>query len=72
MEHKEHTLYIGTNYHPHDWDKDKIISDLDTMVNAGFNVVRLAHLCWDCFEPEKGLFTFDWFDDVLEECKKET
>lgn len=59
-------LYIGTNYHPHDWDRQRWKIDVDLMKKAGFTTVRLGHLCWDSFEPEEGVYTFEWFDEVME------
>ncbi len=60
-------LYVGANYHPHD-DKDlaKIRRDIDLMKEAGFNVVRMGHLAWDSYEPEEGVFDFEWFDTVMD------
>ena len=61
------SLYVGTNYHPHD-DKnpDKIIKDIDLMKAAGLNVVRMGHLAWDSYEPSEGKFDFKWFDMVMD------
>ena len=36
------------------------------MRQAGFEVVRLGHLCWDCCEPEDGVYTFEWLDTVMD------
>ena len=41
------SLYIGTNYHPHDWPKERWEKDFQLMKEAGFDTVRLGHLCWD-------------------------
>lgn len=59
-------LYIGTNYHPHDWEQERWKKDIYLMKEAGFNMVRLGHLCWDSFEPEDGKYTFEWFDQVMD------
>ncbi|MDP4246136.1 MAG: beta-galactosidase [Bacteroidota bacterium] len=61
------TLYVGTNYHPHD-DKDpgKIARDIRLMEAAGFRVVRMGHLAWDSYEPTEGHFDFGWFDRVMD------
>ena len=61
------TLYVGTNYHPHD-DKDpqKIKKDIMLMKAAGFKVVRMGHLAWDSYEPFEGKFDFQWFDAVMD------
>lgn len=49
------SLYIGTNYHPHDWPKERWEKDFQLMKEAGFDTVRLGHLCWDSYEPEDGV-----------------
>lgn len=59
-------LYIGTNYQPHDWDIDRYGIDIKLMKEAGFTTVRLGHLCWDSYEPEEGVYTFEWFDKVMD------
>lgn len=59
-------LYAGTNYHPHDWPRDRWRHDINLMRKASFNIVRLGHLCWDSFEPSEGNYTFDWFDEVMD------
>jgi beta-galactosidase len=58
-------LYIGTNYHPHDWPSYRWAADVQMMKDAGFNMVRLGHLCWDSYEPSDGVYTFEWFDIVM-------
>lgn len=60
-------LYVGTNYHPHDWDEKRWKIDIKMMKDASFNIVRLGHLCWDSFEPSEGDFCFEWFDRVMEQ-----
>lgn len=67
---RQDALYIGTNYHPHDWPRERWAHDLDLMQQSGFTVVRLGHLCWDSFEPEEGKFTFDWMDQVIDLCQE--
>lgn len=59
-------IYVGTNYHPHDWPRERWPQDIQLMKEAGFNLVRLGHLCWDSFEPLEGYYTFDWFDEVMD------
>lgn len=60
------SLYIGTNYHPHDWPRERWKTDVELMKQAGFTTVRLGHLCWDSYEPEDGVYTFEWFDEVMD------
>lgn len=59
-------LYIGANYHPHDWDRERWKTDIELMKQAGFTTVRLGHLCWDSYEPDDGVYTFEWFDEVMD------
>ncbi len=60
-------LYVGANYHPHD-DKDieKISQDVRLMKEAGFTCVRMGHLAWDSYEPQEGVYDFEWFDTVMD------
>lgn len=60
-------LYVGTNYHPHDWKPERWEKDIELMKKAGLKVVRLGHLCWDSYEPEDGRYTFEWFDEVMDD-----
>jgi beta-galactosidase len=64
---KSQELYVGANYHPHD-DKntEKIQRDVQLMKEAGFKVVRMAHLAWDSYEPSEGQYDFGWFDTVMD------
>lgn len=58
-------LYIGVNYHPHDWTPQRWKHDIVMMKRAGFNTVRLGHLAWDSYEPDNDVYTFEWFDEVM-------
>lgn len=60
------SLYIGTNYHPHDWEEERWSVDIDLMKKAGVNTVRIGHLAWDTFEPEEGVYTFEMYDKVMD------
>lgn len=59
-------LYVGTNYHPHDWTPERWKKDIALMKEAGFQAVRLGHLCWDSYEPQDGVYNFQWFDEVMD------
>ena len=60
------SLYVGANYHPHDWPEERWPEDIRLMKEADFTTVRLGHLCWDSYEPEEGVYTFEWFDRVMD------
>lgn len=66
MELNREMLYVGTNYHPHDWPKERWKEDIRLMKEAGLSIVRMGHLCWDSYEPEEGVYTFEWFDEVMD------
>lgn len=61
-------MYIGANYHPHDWAPERWEHDMRLMKDAGFNVIRLGHLCWDSFEPQESVYHLEWFDRVMDLC----
>jgi beta-galactosidase len=58
-------LFVGTCYQPVDRSPAQIKQDIALMKAAGLNIVRMGDLSWDSFEPEEGHFTFEWFDDIL-------
>jgi beta-galactosidase len=59
-------MYIGADYYPEHWPKERWETDIKLMKNAGFNIVRLAEFSWIYMEPVEGRYKFDWLDDVLE------
>lgn len=63
---KTNRLYIGANYHPHDWTPERWRHDIAMMKQAGFDTVRLGHLMWDSYEPDDGVYTFEWFNEVMD------
>ena len=60
-------LFVGTCYQPVDRSPEEIHHDIAIMKKAGFNLVRMGDLSWDSFEPAEGQFTFEWFDEVMDE-----
>ena len=63
-------LFVGTCYQPVDRSPAQIKQDIALMKAAGLNIVRMGDLSWDSFEPEEGRFTFEWFDDILDQMHK--
>jgi len=59
-------MYIGADYYPEHWPKERWETDAKLMKEAGFNVVRLAEFSWIWMEPIEGRFEFTWLDEVLE------
>jgi len=63
-------MTMGTCYYPEHWPREMWQSDLERMQKAGITVVRVAEFAWNFFEPEEDVFTFDFFQDFLDLCKK--
>ena len=61
-------MTMGVCYYPEHWPRALWESDLDRMLEAGITRIRIAEFAWSKFEPEEGVFTFDFFDEFLELC----
>ncbi len=62
---KDGRIYVGVDYYPEHWPEDRWETDLKMMKDAGFNAVRVAEFSWILFEPEEGVYEFDWLDRWL-------
>ncbi len=58
-------VYIGVDYYPEHWPKERWEYDIQLMKKAEFNVVRLAEFTWVLLEPSEGHYEFGWLDEVL-------
>jgi beta-galactosidase len=58
-------FYFGADYYPEHWPEERWPVDVDMMVEAGFNIVRLAEFAWSKMEPKEGQFDFDWLDRAM-------
>jgi len=58
-------MYVGVDYYPEHWPRERWGTDAKLMEEAGFNVVRLAEFAWVNMEPEEGRFEFDWLDEAI-------
>ncbi len=59
-------MYIGVDYYPEHWPRQRWETDAQMMQDAGFNIVRMAEFAWVDLEPQEGRFEFGWLDDALE------
>ncbi|PRO67007.1 beta-galactosidase [Alkalicoccus urumqiensis] len=59
-------MYIGVDYYPEQWPRERWDTDLDLMEELGINVIRLAEFSWGLLEPEEGHFDFSWLDEAVE------
>jgi len=58
-------MYIGVDYYPEHWPRERWKTDAQLMKDAGFNVARLAEFAWVRMEPEESRFEFGWLDDAI-------
>ena len=56
---------LGVCYYPEHWPEHLWENDLDRMLELGLETVRIAEFAWNKFEPEEGIFTFEFFDRFL-------
>ncbi|WP_438349317.1 beta-galactosidase [Paenibacillus sp. FA6] len=58
----------GADYSPEQWLKypEILREDLRLMKLAGCNVMSVGIFSWVSFEPEEGVFTFEWMDSLLD------
>ena len=61
---------MGTCYYPEHWDSSLWEDDLERMLQAGIEVVRVAEFAWNKIEPEEGAYTYEFFDSFLELAQK--
>ncbi len=58
-------MLFGAAYYPEHRDPDRWAYDLDNMVAAAVNSVRVGEFAWVRLEPRAGAYTFDWLDRFL-------
>ncbi|MCR6110010.1 beta-galactosidase [Bacillus sp. A301a_S52] len=61
-------LLHGADYNPEQWldYPDVFEEDIRLMKKASCNVMSVGIFSWVSLEPEEGVFTFDWLDNVLD------
>jgi beta-galactosidase len=69
-------MYFGVDYHPEQWvfpyggtaenPEAEWQHDVELMVKAGINIVRIGEFTWGLCEPEDGKFDFDWLKRVMD------
>lgn len=58
----------GGDYNPDQWlsSPDILARDIELMKQAHVNCVSLAIFAWSALEPEEGVYTFDWLQNVID------
>lgn len=63
--HFDKPLY-GAAYYAEYTPTDRLEEDIRLMKQAGVTVVRVGESTWSLFEPQDGVFRFDWMDRILD------
>ena len=63
-------MWLGVDYYPEQWDASLMEQDLDTIVELGCNVIRIAEFSWHLMEKQEGQYDFSFFDRVIEKAKE--
>jgi beta-galactosidase len=69
-------MYFGADYHPEHWvhpyagtpddPEARWKTDIELMVAAGMNTVRMGEFVWGICEKEEGKFDFSWLKRVMD------
>ena len=58
-------MLLGVDYYPEQWNIDLMEQDMDTIVEMGCNVIRIAEFSWHMMEKREGQFDFSFFDKLV-------
>ncbi|MBI5383586.1 MAG: beta-galactosidase [Verrucomicrobia bacterium] len=69
-------MFFGVDYYPEHWvypyagtaeePEARWALDVELMVEAGVNVVRMGEFAWGLYEPEEGQFNFEWMRRAMD------
>lgn len=59
------SLYLGSAWYPEHWPEERWPRDIELMVQANMNVVRIGEFAWSRLEPADGDFQFDWLERAV-------
>ncbi len=69
-------MYFGVDYYPEHWvfpyagtaddPEGRWPVDVQLMLDAGVNVVRMGEFAWGLYEPEEGKFDFTWMRRAMD------
>lgn len=57
---------LGVCYYPEHWSEDWWERDAREMAEFGIKFVRIAEFAWSRFEPEQGVFAWEWLDRAID------
>lgn len=59
-------MIFGADYYPEHREREYWRYDLENMAKANINALRVGEFAWKRFEPEDGVYDFEWMDSFLE------
>jgi beta-galactosidase len=69
-------MFFGVDYHPEHWvyplagtaeaPESRWERDVDLMLDAGVNVVRMGEFAWGLYERREGQYDFEWMRRVMD------
>ncbi|MCU0315957.1 MAG: beta-galactosidase [Fimbriimonadaceae bacterium] len=60
------SFLYGGDYNPDQWPKEIWDRDIELMQKAGWNIATLPVFGWAALEPEEGVYTLDWLQEILD------
>ncbi len=63
-------MWLGVDYYPEQWGSQMLDKDLDTILELGCNVIRIAEFSWHLMEKQEGQYDFSYFDHVIAKAKE--
>jgi beta-galactosidase len=64
--HNAAGVLFGAAYYAEYQPYERLDTDLELMMRAGFSVIRVGESVWSTWEPEEGHFDLDWLLPVLD------
>ncbi|HSD30041.1 MAG TPA: beta-galactosidase, partial [Vicinamibacteria bacterium] len=59
------TILYGAAYYHEYMPYERLDKDIELMKRAGFTVVRVGESTWTSWEPQEGVFQYDWMDRIV-------
>ncbi len=59
-------LWHGGDYNPEQWPATVWTEDMELMDLARYQVATIGVFSWVSLEPEEGVYTFDWLDQIMD------
>lgn len=56
---------FGVAYYPEHWARHEWRRDFSRMAAAGVRVIRMGEFAWDVWEPQRGEYRFELFDEAI-------